>query len=183
MSFFNKLIAGHYSSRAKEAYILAFGAHAGQKRKYTHEPYINHPLAVAELVSNVSNDSNLIIAAILHDVVEDTSVTLDDIWNYFGGQVGLLVSHLTDISKPEDGNRATRKAMDRKHTADSSPEAKTIKLADLIDNTKTIVELDPNFAKVYMKEKCLLLNVLTEGDSTLYFKAKHMVNDYYMGEK
>lgn len=182
MSFFNKLIAGRYSSQAKEAYLLAFGAHAGQERKYTGEPYINHPLAVAESVAIVTRDADLTTAALLHDVVEDTDVSLDDIFNYFGSNVGLLVGHLTDISKPEDGNRATRKAMDRKHTAASSPGAKTVKLADLIHNTSTILKCDPNFAKVYMKEKRLLMDVLTEGNSVLYYKAKQMVNDYYSGE-
>ena len=64
-----------------------------------------------------------------------------------------LVDDLTDVSKPQDGNRATRKELDRQHTAKASPDAKTIKLADLISNSRSIMKDDPNFAKVYMKEK------------------------------
>jgi len=80
----------------------------------------------------------------------------------------ILVEQLTDISGPSDGNRTTRKEIDRQHTSKSYPDAKTIKLADLIDNQFSIVKRDPNFAKVYLKEKGLLLEVLKEGDKTLY---------------
>jgi hypothetical protein len=93
-------------------------------------------------------------------------------------EVACLVEMLTDVSKPEDGNRATRKAMDREHTANASSQAKTIKLADLIDNTHSIVEHDPDFARVYMREKTRLLQVLSEGDPTLYRKATDLVIDY-----
>jgi hypothetical protein len=78
---------------------------------------------------------------------------------------------LTDVSKPTDGNRAKRKNMDREHIAKASLQAKTIKLADLIDNTRSIVEHDPKFAKVYLTEKALLLEVLREGDSFLWSMA------------
>jgi hypothetical protein len=57
--------------------------------------------------------------------------------------------------------------------------AKTIKLADLIDNSLDIQKHDPNFAKVYMQEKKALLEVLREGDATLYARAKKIVDDYY----
>jgi (p)ppGpp synthase/HD superfamily hydrolase len=86
----------------------------------------------------------------------------------FGGEVANLVEMLTDVSKPSDGNRKIRKAIDCEHTAKASPQAKTIKLADLIDNTKTIVAFDPEFAKIYLAEKRLLLDVLVDGDKTLF---------------
>jgi hypothetical protein len=88
----------------------------------------------------------------------------------------MLVEQLTDVSRPEDGNRAKRKAIDRAHTAKASPEAKTIKLADLIDNTRSIVELDPGFAKIYLVEKVLLLEVLQEGDAGLWEMARRMTD-------
>ena len=87
----------------------------------------------------------------------------------------MLVRDLTDVSKPEDGNRAVRKEIDRQHTAQASPQAKTIKLADLISNTVSIVEHDPKFARIYLKEKALLLEVLTEGDPTLYAMATKLL--------
>lgn len=128
-------------SQLNQAMTFAKAAHSGQYRKYTNEPYICHPLAVAGLVFSVSNSEELLSAAALHDVVEDTSVNIIDIALTFGHSVACLVADLTDISAPSDGNRSKRKGIDLMHTKEASPDAKTIKLADLIDNTKTIVIL------------------------------------------
>lgn len=149
--------------------------HSGQLRKYTGEPYIVHPVAVAEIVRSVTHTKEMIAAALLHDTVEDTDATLDEVEALFGAKVAELVEALTDVSKPEDGNRKKRKTMDREHTAKASPDAKTIKLADLIDNTSSIVKHDKKFAKVYLKEKALLLDVLTEGDHKLHEHAKELI--------
>lgn len=161
----------------EKARVFATAAHhaAGNVRKYTGEPYINHPAAVVDLVRSVPHSPEMLAAAWLHDTVEDTGVTIDLIVKEFGPGVACLVDMLTDVSTPEDGNRETRKAKDREHTAKATPEAKTIKLADLIDNTRSIVERDPNFAKIYMKEKELLLEVLTEGDIVLLNAANNLV--------
>lgn len=151
-------------------------AHEGQTRKYTNEPYISHPVSVAMLVNDVESDSNMIAAALLHDVVEDTSLTIHDISKEFGNDIACLVDELTDISKPADGNRKARKEIDRMHTSKASDRAKTIKLADLIDNSKSIVEHDPKFAKVYIAEKKALLEVLTEGNILLFNLANRIVD-------
>ena len=156
-------------------------AHKDQKRKYTGEPYIVHPFAVAGLVASVTDDTDMVIASLLHDVVEDTHIELQTIVGIFGRRIAGMVEDLTDVSRPSDGNRAKRKEIDRQHTAASSPEAKTIKLADLIDNTKSIWAFDKNFAVRYMAEKKRLLEVLTEGDGKLYALAESMVNKYYEG--
>lgn len=161
----------------ERAALFAAAAHAavGQKRKYTGEPYILHPRAVAEIVQTVEHTPEMVAAAWLHDVVEDTQVTLNDIESAFGEQVRELVFWLTDVSKPEDGNRKTRKALDREHSAKAPPEAQTVKLADLIDNTSTIIPNDPNFAVVYLREKAALLEVMTDGDPILYARAKEYI--------
>lgn len=166
-------------TRIITAMDLAKRAHGTQVRKYTGEPYITHPFSVAGLVKSVTDDDDMMIAAILHDVVEDTDVAIDTIGGIFGGRVKNLVADLTDISKPSDGNRRTRKDMDLRHTQFASRDAKTIKLADLIDNTKTIVAFDQDFAKVYMREKQRLLEVLTDGNKFLYGIAKQLTEDYY----
>lgn len=152
-------------ARAKN---FATRAHEGQTRKYTGEPYINHPAAVVELVRSVPHTSEMLAAAWLHDAVEDCGVDLREIHALFGLEVARLVEMLTDVSQPEDGNRAQRKAIDRAHTAQCSSSAATIKLADLIDNTRSIVERDPEFAKVYLEEKRLLLEVLTHGNDAMW---------------
>lgn len=159
--------------RAKEFATLAHEK-IGQKRKYTGEPYINHPAAVVELVRSIPHTEAMLCAAWLHDVVEDCGIGLDEIERVFGFDVAALVEQLTDVSKHSDGKRAIRKAIDREHTAKASPEAKTIKLADLIDNTRTIVELDPQFARVYLKEKVMLLEVLHEGNGDLWEQAHRL---------
>lgn len=161
-----------------KAINISKNAHKNQIRKYTGEPYITHPFAVAGLVASVSDNIEMYISAILHDVVEDTDITLDYIEKYFSNNIVSMVSDLTDISVLQDGNRKIRKNIDLIHTSKASPDAKTIKLADLIDNTKSIICYDKNFAKIYMKEKELLLDVLTEGDSTLYKLAYKEVIDF-----
>lgn len=154
---------------------FAAQAHRSQRRKYTNEPYIVHPAEVAEIVRSVPHSPAQLAAAWLHDVIEDCGITEDEISHEFNIYVTSLVKWLTDVSKPEQGNRAVRKAIDRGHTALSPPEAKTIKLADLISNSRSIVQYDPGFAKVYLEEKRLLLEVLREGDSELYRQASEYV--------
>lgn len=160
----------------EKALLFATNAHKGQVRKYTFEPYINHPIEVMGIVQSVEPEYDaMLCAALLHDVQEDCGITNEQISSEFGSWVAALVDDLSDVSKPEDGNRAQRKEVDRKHTAQAFSEAKTIKLADLISNSKSICEHDKEFAKVYIKEKELLLGVLTEGDPTLYAQAKDIV--------
>lgn len=168
------------SVKITKAEMFAIQAHGDQKRKYTNEPYINHPMAVATLVDFINNSNeDMICASILHDVVEDTKYTLKDIEKRFGEKIAELVMWLTDISEPHHGNRAFRKQMDREHIAIAPADAQTIKLADLIDNTRSIVKHDPGFAKVYMQEKRKLLDVMDKGNKQLWLWADALVKDYY----
>ena len=161
----------------ERARIFATAAHAavGQRRKYTMEPYIVHPAEVVSIVETVPHTAEMLAAAWLHDVVEDTDVTLETIQKEFGDEVANMVEWLTDVSRPEHGNRAVRKAIDRAHIAAAPADAQTIKLADLISNTKTIVDHDPKFAAIYLDEKSLLLEVLTKGDSNLLNRARNQL--------
>ena len=159
----------------RRALAFATLAHGDQKRKYTGEMYIVHPIEVMEIVKTVPHDDAMLAAALLHDVVEDTDVTLEEIRSSFGDDVASLVDDLTDVSRPEDGNRKARKALDREHSARSSARAQTVKLADLISNSSDILENDPKFAKVFLAEKELLLEVLTKGDRTLHERAASFI--------
>jgi (p)ppGpp synthase/HD superfamily hydrolase len=158
-----------------KAIQFAVTAHGEQKRKYTGEPYVTHPLAVMRMVQEVPHTTEMLVAAVLHDVVEDTHVELAEIKQEFGPVVATYVDGLTDISRPEDGNRATRKSLDKAHTAEQPAEVQTIKLADLIHNTASIEQHDPSFYKVYKQEKIELLKVLTKGDLTLMFRAQQQI--------
>lgn len=146
-----------------------------QRRKGTGEPYVVHlDSVVLILKAHGISDENIISAAYLHDTVEDTDLTLKEISAEFGEKVALLVAEVTDVYVlPEHGNRATRKAAERKRLAGVSEDAKAIKLADLTDNVSTIVKSDPNFAPKYLQEKLAVLNVLkTEKYSALYKTAQ-----------
>lgn len=162
-----------------DAVQFAARYHNGQDRKYTDIPYLVHPLRVMQLVRSVSDDEALLCAAVLHDVVEDTDASNTDVREVFGQRIADLVGWLTDVSVPGDGNREMRKRIDREHIANAPPEAKTVKLADLIDNTRSITQHDQNFAHVYMQEKATLLPVLRDGDARLWALANELVQAYF----
>lgn len=157
----------------------AFATEAHQRinhrRKYNLQPYDVHLKAVADLVATVSTDPEMLAAAWLHDIVEDTPVTLDDLLREFGTALADLVRELTDVSRPRDGNRAVRKAIDRAHLARASARAQTIKLADLCDNAEDISAADPKFARVYLQEMAALLQVLGAGDARLMDRAQRIL--------
>lgn len=155
----------------QHADAFAVKAHGEQKRKYTGDPYIVHPRAVANTLARHGMPEYVQAAGLLHDVVEDTPVTLDDIRAEFGDIVATLVGEVTDVAKPGDGNRAFRVAKNREHAARATYYGAAIKLANLIDNTTSIVTYDPNFAKVYLPEKRAVLEVLRHGPPTLVYAA------------
>jgi len=163
----------------RRARTFATEAHRriGHQRKYTQQPYDVHLRSVAERVASVTKDAEMVAAAWLHDVVEDTPATVGEIERAFGRGVADLVDALTDVSLPSDGSRAARKAKDRAHTAGASQRAKTVKLADLIDNAKDICEHDEKFARIYVSEMAALLEVLGEGDASLHRKAQRVLTE------
>lgn len=158
-----------------QRYATKAHASAGQRRKYTDEPYIVHPTAVVELVRSVSDNEEMLAAAWLHDTVEDTPGTLGDIEARFGKRVASLVGMLTNSGDRAGQNRTARKVAHFRHTADASADAQTIKLADIIDNTRSIVQFDPHFARVYLIEKRVQIALLTEGNRTLWQLANQII--------
>ena len=161
----------------KLARVFATQAHKriDHRRKYSNQPYDVHLKAVADIVESVTDDPEMIAAAWLHDTIEDTPATFYDIEKSFGGNIARLVSELTDVSRPGDGNRATRKVIDRAHLSRGSSKAKTVKLADIIDNCQDICKHDQRFARTFLPEMILLMEVLTEGDKRLYEKATQLI--------
>jgi (p)ppGpp synthase/HD superfamily hydrolase len=144
------------------ARVFATYWHGDQRRKYTNELYIVHPWAVGDkLVEIEPDDINLHIAGWLHDVLEDTKCSYVNLLENFGPDVYDLVVAVTDSARSH--NRATRKKMERQRLARASPRAKTLKLADLIDNSDTILKYDRDFSKIYLPEKRLLLDEALEG--------------------
>jgi (p)ppGpp synthase/HD superfamily hydrolase len=160
-------------TRINDACMYAGLAHAsiGQVRKYSKESYIVHPMRVCRLLDEVGETDDVLIGALLHDVVEDTPITLAEIQAKFGMEIAKYVEGMTDVSKPEDGNRAVRKTIDREHSWEACGESQTIKCADLIDNTEDITSHDKDFSQVYLREKRLLLPGLTKANPALIQKA------------
>jgi guanosine-3',5'-bis(diphosphate) 3'-pyrophosphohydrolase len=117
--------------------------HADQRRKgAAAEPYINHLLEVAELVSSALSepDTNLVIAALLYDTVEDTGTTKDELVQAFGSDVADLVMEVTDDKSLP---KAERKRLQIVHASQISVRAQAIKLADKISNLRAIVSSPP----------------------------------------
>lgn len=157
----------------QKAMVFAVKAHAGQVRKYTFEPYVWHPIHVSEIVAKYFPENmEMQAAALLHDTIEDCGVSEETLLQEFGPQVTRLVVELSNVSRPEHGNRKVRKAMDRDALAAASAEAQSIKVADLLSNTPSIVKYDPKFAKVYLTEKSELLEVLTKAHPSLLAEAR-----------
>jgi (p)ppGpp synthase/HD superfamily hydrolase len=162
----------------ERAYIFAMAAHeaVGQMRKYTNEPYIVHPMEVASIVKTVPHTDEMVAAAYLHDVVEDTGVSIATILHVFGPVVAEYVHLLTDPPKGDSGlNRKARKALCCDRLANAPAEVQTVKFADFISNTGSIVQHDPSFGRVYLEEKRMFLEAMTKGDATLRARASAIV--------
>jgi (p)ppGpp synthase/HD superfamily hydrolase len=160
------------NSMINQAIAFATQAHesVNQRRKYNGEPYMVHPLAVMQLLKTKSSDpvsDAQLAAALAHDTVEDTPVTLEQVREELGDEVAQLVGWLTDVSTKDQGPRRVRKAIDRAHTAQAPREAKNIKLCDIIHNSEDIAAHDPNFARVWLREAQALLEVMQDADPSL----------------
>ena len=182
----------------EKAQLFAHHAHDSIKqiRKYTGEPYWVHTDQVASIVASVGGTPEMIMAAHLHDVEEDVAssgsvlnnpevfgLDKDGVYWYntttiaavFGAEVTRMVLDLTDQFTHENyptWNRARRKTAEINRIADVGSDSQTIKLADLIANTESIVEHDVDFAKTYLREKSAMLLVLNEGNKELFQRAE-----------
>ena len=168
-------------TKIEKAQVFAHEAHDSikQVRKYTGAPYWVHTDAVAEIVAFVGGDENQVCAAHLHDVLEDVKpinpeYNAQRILNEFGDDVMDIVIDLTDVytkvAYPKL-NRKQRHELENKRLAIIPPRSQTVKLADLINNTASIVVNDPDFAKVYLPEKLAILPLLSDGNPVLLNRA------------
>jgi guanosine-3',5'-bis(diphosphate) 3'-pyrophosphohydrolase len=163
-------------------------AHGDQTRKYTPERYIVHPIRVMNICREYTDALPVLAASLLHDVLEDTAVTSRDMNQFLVTLLGpqqaarttKLVEELTDIYTKKNypnWNRRKRKAKEAERIEKLSPESQTIKYADIIDNCKEIVEYDPEFAGVFIRECRSLLKKMLKGDQELYRIACNTVDE------
>jgi (p)ppGpp synthase/HD superfamily hydrolase len=170
--------------------VTAFAdkCHDKQIRRYTGDRYIVHPIRVMEVCREYTNDITILTAAILHDVLEDTPTTRDEIMNFLLGllspeqaeQSAKFVVDLTDVFIKKNypaWNRRKRKNKEVERMAQISAEAQTIKYADIIDNAPEITEKEPDFAERYLGECLALLEGMETGNADLRKRALETVNN------
>lgn len=142
-----KKVSEEGKSRIKKAFEFANAAHAGVKRK-SGEPYIIHPIAVAKIViEEIGLSATSIISALLHDVVEDTDYTLEDISNLFGEKVASIVDGLTKLSDeftPQHDSKQANNFRKMLMTLSDDVRVILIKLADRLHNMRTLESMAPN---------------------------------------
>lgn len=151
--------------------------HGEQMRKYSKHKYWTHPYAVAKIVSCVTPYN--IPAALLHDLVEDTDMTLDELaddlhlMGYASYEVFAIKTSVSELTNVFTGkscpglNRAIRKTAENHRLGTVSGDSQTIKYADIIHNVKGISKYDPKFASLYIEEKITSLEYMTDGNDTL----------------
>ncbi|MGO4300379.1 RelA/SpoT family protein [Leifsonia sp. RAF41] len=124
-------------SLIERAYTVAERAHRGQKRR-SGEPYITHPVAVAQIIADLGIGAKTIAAALLHDTVEDTEYTLDELRDQFGDEIAMLVDGVTKLDKVKYGDSAQAETV-RKMIVAMSKDIRVliIKLADRLHNART----------------------------------------------
>lgn len=124
---------------------VAFAAekHRHQRRKDAEaSPYINHPVALAQLLSGEGGvqETDVLCAAVLHDTLEDTETTVDELIQHFGQDIAVIVQEVTDDKSLP---KAKRKQLQIEHAAHASRQAKLVKLADKICNVQDILSAPP----------------------------------------
>lgn len=157
-AYYSLMLATSYLSEAEQADILA-AAHFGDKahiqdRRKSGEPYITHPLAVAEILAGFRLDRDTLIAGILHDTVEDTPVTLDELQQVFGGDVPKLVDGVTKL-KSSDHNKHQNKLATFYKIVDATlkdPRVLIIKLSDRLHNMSTLGAVKPEKQRATAQE-------------------------------
>jgi (p)ppGpp synthase/HD superfamily hydrolase len=142
-------IAHRFSTRLLDAIYFATKKHNGQTRKDGVTPYIEHPMSVALIASRVSKDEDILIAALLHDVLEDTNTTPEEIQTLFGNRVTKLVVECTDDrSLPWK----KRKLSVLEKIKDVSSESALIKSADILHNTYELMQKVHEHGPSFMKK-------------------------------
>ena len=155
--FITNIIRFHAEEKDKisSAAIYAAKKHGDQKRK-SGEPYIIHPLSVAEILMSLGMDADTICAGLLHDTLEDTDTTREEIENLFGKEVAIMVEGVTKISHITDNKSIQEAETIKKMFFAMSKDVRVIliKLADKLHNMRTAEYLPPERRKAFA-EDCL----------------------------
>jgi (p)ppGpp synthase/HD superfamily hydrolase len=160
----------HGENMIAKADLFAFAAHTaiGQVRKYTNEPYIDHPRAVADMVRALPDHTwQQVVLALIHDTVEDTKIEMSHVRAVFDEEIADGLYYLTNV-EPSTGNRARRHYLNCERLRNSPARVATVKCLDIFHNTARIAELDPTFAPQYLREKAEALESLRHADNIVW---------------
>lgn len=144
-----------------EAYATVAHSEAGNVRKYVGGPYIGHPAEVAAFVSRYTDDPVAIAAAWLHDVIEETARSRAMLADRFGEAVAEYVWWLSDDPALKHLPRAHRVEVAAARLADAPAGVQLVKVGDIWSNSRTIAQVNPKFARIYLPEKARILQALT----------------------
>ncbi len=168
---------------------FAFQAHGDQQRKYEKGHYIQHLDRVKDICTAYSTDPHLYAVAYLHDVLEDTAVKRNQLLDFLcrvsddhsAGWILQRVIELTDVFTKQNypqWNRRKRKAKEAERLSRTSAEAQTVKYADILDNSRSILHAADDFALVYLSESRMILKGMTCGHPRLYELAVSTVDEH-----
>lgn len=169
--------------------VFADTAHGTQQRRMTGERYIVHPVSVMKICRQYTSHLPVLAAALLHDVLEDTTVGVMEMERFLqslmpaaaASETLALVVELTDVytkARYPDMNRSQRKQHERERLAAISAQGQLIKYADILDNAHDLLTHDPNFAVVFLREGAALLQVMEAGPAPL---REHVQNTVQRG--
>ncbi|MED1303424.1 GTP pyrophosphokinase [[Bacillus thuringiensis] serovar konkukian] len=180
-------LQSHELKRLKKAIYFAEQAHDGQYRQ-TGEPYIIHPFAITEILLNYKADITTLIAALLHDVVEDTEYSLEEIESHFGATIRYIVNGLTKGKKQQDQNKVLYEAINFKKLLLSSQHdirVGIIKVIDRLHNIKTLNVKNPAKQVAYANETLTLFAPLAKrlGLYTIQYELENLAFQYLHKER
>ena len=188
MKDIRKITPDNFDERARKVYDFVHHWHRLQKRKYSKEPYVNHLAAVANTVWTFTRDSKLVAIALCHDLYEDTDCpekallhtlseagyTPDEI-TFINQKVWELTDRYTRNKYPHL-NRRERMNLEIERLGKISPDAQTVKYADILDNQPDIAKNDPHFSVVFTREAKAKLEAMNQGLPELYDLVKNVVD-------
>jgi guanosine-3',5'-bis(diphosphate) 3'-pyrophosphohydrolase len=167
--------------RIQKAEDFARTKHLGQKRKLSNDPYIVHPIRVAKIVSEFSDNPVLLMAALLHDTIEDTQTTYEDIKANFSDEVADMVMALTN--DPEEKERMGKKEYLTKKMSLMDSDTLLVKLADRLDNVRDLNDSDLPWSRNYAVQTEYILDhlqppVLNGFHKMLIYRIREIIKQY-----
>jgi (p)ppGpp synthase/HD superfamily hydrolase len=139
--------------KCRKAREFAIRKHGDQMRDFDPEPYWHHCGRVANRLIRYSASTEIVVAGWLHDTLEDTDATFEELVLEFGAESADIVLEVTNVSHFDHGRRPMRKRLDRQYLAGASWKGQMVKCADIIDNIPSMVEHNLKFAQIYVPEK------------------------------